>query len=138
MNAPDDSLPLLWQVRIATEIGELSDAQISLFRQSAGLPGEMSLLDGYSCAAPLWAWHGPLLIGYGRVSFSATRPLWIDEVAVIPEYRDEGIEQEIVHRLAAVQSLTDPKTTPLLFGAAKIPTTLGMLLAQMNESRSSS
>ncbi len=128
MKSPDNSLPLLDQVRIATQIGELSDEQVMLFRQMAGLSEKRTLPEDYFTGAPLWAWHGPLLIGYGRIVYSATKPLWIDEVAVIPEYRDEGIEREIVYRLATVCGTTSSASTLLLFGIAKVATTISMIV----------
>lgn len=47
------------------------------------------------------AWHGRRLVGFARAISDGVRNAYVSTVAVLPEYRRQGIGREIVRRLVS-------------------------------------
>lgn len=110
---------------------------------AAGVTPKASAPDGFRGVAALWARDRDLLVGQGVILELRRRaearpelapPGWphpvgaVELLAVIPEYRDGGLEERLLHGLARLFRIRVPCRDALIWvGEAHVPMRLGTL-----------
>jgi len=133
-------------LRIGPELAPLSDAERAEFLQSAGLLDRGDCPPGFAGHSAVWARDRDLLIGQGAIvelspdapqrrrlipsqMEATTRVALIDMLAVRPEYRETGLEEQITRALidAFATAIPRPSEAVIYVGTARAPVLLSTL-----------